>query len=441
MKANWKLTVTSLSFVLILVIGLLGCGGGASPEPSASPEPTVSPTQPAVPQAPVTPQDGPDPNWQWPEKLFITAAGTSGMTKYVSWTSLLEKDTGMAIFVVPENNPAKRVHLVGEGEMFIHSMGKSGVRTHTEALDEYATKNGGGFQTRSVWIDNIAYSAVFVRGDSDINTIYDIKPGVRWSVWSTSSSILKVPKAILDWVQVPHEEVKWVVSGSTEGAVRAVVEGRADIMWFFPSSSYMYDAAAAPHSIKFLDLNSDADPEGAARFRESDAMYTFGVVGKTVVPPAHGVWGTVGEKFYVTRAQTDPNLVYNVAKWIDENYDVYKDRHGSNIDMSVDKLVQGINYTYVPVHEGLIWLLKEKGLWTAANDRRQAQNIAILQVYIDAYAEALAKAEAQGLKIDPGNQDWIDFWENYKLELNLPKIAMHQNLDVDAPWVKALGLD
>ena len=243
MKVNWKTTVTSLGFILILITSLLGCSGGASPEPPANPDP------PAIPQAPETPQDGPDPNWQWPEKLFITAAGTSGMTKYVSWTSLLERDTGMAIYVVPENNPAKRVHLVANGEMFVHSLGKSGVRNHTEALDEYATKNGGGFQTRIVWIDNIAYSAVWVRGDSEINTIYDIKPGIKWSVWSTSTSIMKVPKAILDWVGVPHEEVDFVVSGSPAGAVRAVVEGLSDIMWFFPSSSYMYDAAAAPRSI------------------------------------------------------------------------------------------------------------------------------------------------------------------------------------------------
>ncbi len=129
MKVNWKTTATSLGFILILITSLLGCSGGASPEPSANPDP------PAIPQAPETPQDGPDPNWQWPEKLFITAAGTSCMTKYVSWTSLLERDTGMAIYVVPENNPAKRVHLVANGEMFVHSLGKSGVKLFWAVAD------------------------------------------------------------------------------------------------------------------------------------------------------------------------------------------------------------------------------------------------------------------------------------------------------------------
>jgi len=423
--------IAGIIVTVLLAAAVAGCQGAV---PAETPPATSEPSQPI-------PADGPNPNWEWPEKIYITAAGTSGQVKYISWTSLLEKDTGMAIYVVPENNPSKRFHLVKEGKMFIHSAGKSGVRNHAEAIGEYATANGGGFQTSIVWIDNIAYSAVFVRGDSDINTIYDIKPGIRWSIWSTEPSIVKVPQAILNWVGVSPDEVDWVISGSTEGAVRAVSEGRADIMWFFPSSTYVYDAAAAPHSIKFLDLNSDLDPEGAARFRESDAMYTFGIIGKTVVPQAHEHWGTKGEKFYVTREETDPNLVYNVAKWLDENYDVYKTTHSSNIDMTLENVMQGIEYTYVPVHEGLIWFLKEKGLWTEAHDRRQEHNRAVLQVYIDAYAEALEMAKAQGMDINPGNEAWIKLWEDYKADNNLPPLAMHQSLTVDAPWVAKLGLE
>ena len=49
-------------------------------------------------------------------------------------------------------------------------------------------------------------------------------------------------------------------------------------------------------------------------------------------------------------------------------------------------------------------------------------------------------AAAQGIDINPGNEAWIDLWENYKATHNLPPLAMHQSLEVDAPWVAALGL-
>ncbi len=383
---------------------------------------------------------GPDPNWKWPDKIPVVAAGTAGVTALVAWCSMLERDSGMAIMVVPEGNANKRFYLIKDGDMFIHEAGKSGVRNHAEAIGECAERQGGGFQARIVWVAGNSHSAVFVRGDSPINSLYDIKPGIRWSVWSTEPSILKVPKAILDWVQVPHDQVKWVISGSTEGAVRAVSEGRADIMWFFPTSEYVYEAAAAPFGIKFIDLNSKADPEGAARFRLSDPMYTFGVMGDTVVPEARGRWGTVGEKYYITREQTDPNLVYNVAKWLDNNYDKFKDRHRDLTDMTRQVLMQGLETTYVPAHTGLIWYLKEKGLWNDDFERRQKQNIKILQVYIDAYAEAIALADKKGIEVVPSNKAWIELWENFKKERRLPPIAMHQSLKVDAPWVAELGL-
>lgn len=342
--------------------------------------------------------------------------------------------------VVPENDSTKRMRLIKDGEMFIYEIGKASFRNHAEAIGEAADRKGGGFQARVVWVSGTAHSGVFVRGDSKINSLYDIKPGIRWSVWSTEPSVLKVPKAILDWVQVPHDQVKWVISGSTEGAVRAVSEGRADIMWFFPTSEYIYEAAAAPFGIKFLDLNSKADPEGAARFRLSDPMYTFGIMGLGVVPEARGRWGTVGEKYYITREQTDPNLVYNVAKWLDNNFDKFKERHRSLLDTSIDVLVQGLETTYLPVHTGLIWYLKEKGLWNDDLERRQKQNSKILQVYIDAYAEAIALADKKGVQVVPSNKAWIELWENYKKERKLPPIAMHQSLKVDAPWVAELGL-
>jgi len=414
-----KLLSAVLLLVLLSTVTLVGCVGGANGE--------------AEPPAPASEE------WQWPERLHVVAAGSSGMVKYVSFISIMENDVNAKIRVVPEASGVTRDRLVKEGSMFMCTVGKSSLKNCIEAVEGYSSREGGPFHARIVWVHALSNSGVFVRGDSEIQTIYDIKPGHKWAIWDVTESVMRVPKAILDWVQVDHDDILWVNAGTTEGSVRAVAEGRADISWFFPTAAHVYEAAAAPHGIRFLDLNSDEDPEGAARFRERGAMYTFAPIG-TGTPEAIGVWGTFGYKYEATRKQSDEELVYRFAKWMDENYELYKDAHATNASMSIDDLMISLEVTYIPVHEGLRRYLIEKGLWTEAHERRQEQNVAFIAAYVEAYDEALALADERGITVDPTNQEWVELWANYKLDINLPTISMHQSLTVDAGWVEVLGL-
>ena len=172
------------------------------------------------------------------------------------------------------------------------------------------------------------------------------------------------------------------------------------------------------------------------------AKRVFGPItpGSGAVPEAIGVWGTVGYKYEVTRAETDDELVYQFAKWLDENYDSYKDNYASNVDMSFEDLMKSLNNTYIPVHEGLRRYLIDKGVWTDAHERRQLQNVGLIDTYVQAYADAIALAEAQGIEIDPSTGEWVQFWAQYKLDQGIPVISMHQSLTVDADWVEVLGL-
>jgi hypothetical protein len=90
--------------------------------------------------------------------------------------------------------------------------------------------------------------------------------------------------------------------------------------------------------------------------------------------------------------------------------------------------MEALKTTYIPVDPGLITYLTEKGLWTAAHDARQQENIDALQVYIDGYSDAIIEAEAQGIEIVPTNREWLIFWETYKVDHAIPKIGMHVGL-------------
>ena len=414
------LLIVVLSLVLMTTVA--ACNGAAQ-APAASPQstPAASATLPtAAAAAP----------WQWPEIIYLASSGASGMAKYVSWTSHLENEVGIKVRVIPEASGVSRGQMVKQRQMLMMAAGKSAFRNTIEALDDHAVESGGPFQGRMVWVHALANSGMFVRADSDIYDIYDIKPGVRMSVWSDSVSVMRVPKAILDWAQVPHDQAIFVNSGSYEAAVRAVMDGRADVFWGIPTSSVVYEASSAPHGIRYIGMNAEKDPDGADRFRVTGPMYVFGPIANGV-SEARGVWGTQGYTLEITSADSDPDLIYNLAKWLHENLDLYQGSYDTNRYMSLEHVEIAASQTYIPLHEGLVRYLKELGIWTPAHEKRQAENIALFTRYVDAYEEAKQMARDREMEISPLNRDWIDLWEDHKQELDIPAIRMFTGLDAE----------
>jgi TRAP-type uncharacterized transport system substrate-binding protein len=409
MKRRLVLALTSLVLVLVAAAtAFSGCTSGGTTTPTGE--------------------------WKWPDVVYVTAQGQSGMAKYVSWTSIMEADTGMSIRVIPESSALKEVQNLKSGKMFLGSGSKSAMRNQIEALEDYAMRDAGPYMFGAAWVHDLAHSAFFVRGDSAIKTIYDIKPGTKFGVWDMKESTLNPTKSLLAWLQIDPKDVVFVNAGSYDGTMRAVAEGRADVAFCFPVSPAVFEASSAPQGIRFLDLNSDKDPAGAKRWQAVNRLYSFGPMAG-VVQPAIGRWGTVGYIFEITSLETNPELIYRTAKWLDENYDKYKDKYASNVFMTRNQLMEAIKSTYYPIHPGLIRYLKEKGLWTADHERRNKANLDKLTLYVNAFQDAIKLADQKGIKVDPTNQSWIDLWTNYKVEHKIPYIVMHPSLTEDGPVI------
>jgi uncharacterized protein len=413
-----RLAIVMLSMLLLAatVLTIAGC----SP-------PTTSVTTSNPPTSPGAGTVAGATEWQWPAQVHFTASGDSGLAKYVSWTSLMEADTDMAIRVIPEADPGTGLQYLPRGDAFISSASKNILASVIEAKEDQAYRNGGAFQMRVVWAHDLANAGFFVRGDSKIKTIYDIGPGTRFSVWNMRPSTLNPPRSLLAWVQVPEKDIVWVDAGDFEGAMRAIAEGRADIAFGFPTSPMLLEVASAPHGIRFVDLNAAADPDGARRWQANDPLYSFAPMASGI-KEAQDVWGTVGYILDIADASADPDLVYHTAKWLDDNYDRYKDAYDSNKYMTIDHLTEALKTTFIPVHEGLIKYLDEKGLWTDAHDKRQQENIALLATYREAYDAAIALADSRGITIAPTNPAWLELWETYKVEHKIPKVGEHISL-------------
>jgi len=365
--------------------------------------------------------------WQWPEKLAMCTAPGLGLAATTGWASELSKDTGVSVRCVPESNTQLKLKWVSQGLFFSTAEAATEARYVLEGFGGYAVRDGGPSQLRLLWANSVSDAGFIVRGDSDIKSLYDIKPGTRFVdiVFVPGSRVMSY--GLLAWAGVDADDITWVPGGNFGACIRFISGGQADVCIAFPLAPEVMEAAAAPYGIRWLDFPYDEDPEGAKRYLEARPTDSLGVMSQT--PECTGVRGKVEITAIMTRAETDPEMVYHWAKWIDENYDLYKDNHMFNQYMTIDNTMRLLETWFLPAHDGLIKYLKEKGLWTAAHDVRQAQNIELVTRYVEAYQEAIDMADEQGIMVTPENEEWVELWENQKQELGLPIFKMFLGLE------------
>ena len=363
--------------------------------------------------------------WQWPDKLIVMSTSTATPTYGVAiaWTTPLAEDTGMTVRVIAEGLRTLRMKWLKEGVAFC-STESAGGQSLIESSDEYATRDGGPWQMRQFYPVTKAENSYCVRGDSDIRTPRDIKPGVR-VVNLTFMPGYNVD-ALLAWAEVDPDDIVWVPAGSLKAAISHIVEGKADISFSsHVSGPLLYEAEAAPHGLAFIDLNPEADPEGAARYWEVSPEGMLAPM-TTGVPSSVGIYGMIGLAPYQRRAGDD-ELVYQVVKWLDENFDRYKDAHPWCKFMTGDGLLLIAETDFCPIHDGSIRYLKELGLWTAEHQARQEFNVDRLTKYVDAYQAAMDYADEQGIDVTPENEEWLELWYSYRDKL--PPLTKFTGLD------------
>jgi TRAP-type uncharacterized transport system substrate-binding protein len=334
----------------------------------------------------------------------------------------MESDTKMNVRVVSEANIPLKAKWVSEGRFDLTSQSAGEHMPFCmETKSGYATRDGGPYRARGIFQASLQTFGVMVRGDSGIETPHDIKPGMRMAVFDVPGG-MDVVQAVLAWGNLTVDDVVLVKSGSYPGQMRFIPEGKADVCAVaMPSATTVMEAAASPHGISFVDLNGQKDPEGEARFHEYLPVHVVAPMRVGVAEATEtGKWGWGSPGIYWTRAEQDANLTYNLAKWWSEKYDIYKDAHPTFVDHSLESFKNTVDAAYFPLHEGTIKYLKEQDLWSEANERRQEYHVKLIDLYIEYYQEAIDAADLAGVTIDPENQEWQDFWADYKEDRGLP---------------------
>jgi hypothetical protein len=420
-----RVLLVLLAMVLVVsMVAFAACGEEEEPAPPPPPPPPVEEEE-----EPPPPPPPPEEVWEWPEKLLFAtqSPASSAYALLIAWTTPLADDTGMNIRIMSEDSIILKNNWLHQGMYFCSSV--ESVESTIEAIGDFATRDGGPFQVRGMYAASETNYGLAVRGDSGLETPYDLKPGMKIIYFTFAPTGKLVMEALLAWANLTPDDVEWIPVATLDASARALMDGKGDVMFGFPGSPAQFEIEASPHGLAWLDLNAEEDPEGAARFIQVfPTMSIFGPM-KRGVPSAIGKWGPMGITIWGVHADADTELVYNIVKWLDENYEHFKDAHPSIIDMTIETTMAIAETDFVPLHDGVAKYLQEKGIWTAAHEARRQQNIDLITRYIEAYQTAIDMADAEGIRIDPQNEEWIELWENYKKELGLPKFKKFQGLD------------
>ena len=367
------------------------------------------------------------PRFEWPESFRIIAWSGVGVEINKSWSKYLAEDTRMKITITPESNTVNRFKWTG---LKMYQLTAGGTTETSQMLmgdRKYAARDTGPWPVLAVWAQSKSCSGMFVRGDSPIKTVYDIKPGTRVADMLPYAASTRIVDEYLAWGKVDKKDVTWVPGKNYPENVKSVVDGKCDVCFGIPTSPSVEEAEKNPHGIRWLAFNPNEDPEGYKRFIAHDPLVTFGQM-HAGVPSSLGVWSNVGVSLYVCHAEISAMMVMRLCRWFDENFERIKKEHTWNEWMNCDTLMQELEHTFIPAHEGLVRFLTEKGVWTPVHADRQKQNVELVDRWVRAYQEAKDLADSKGIAILPDNKPWLETWEKYRKEKNLPEFRLFKSL-------------
>ncbi len=369
-------------------------------------------------------------DYQWPRYFSVITprVGTANHSLAVAWSAKFTQSTGARVAVKPAPNGFARVEWLNTGEGQVALMQASDYFDQMDAVQGYATKDAGPSDTRVLNMNMVTPWGYAVRGDSKIKTIADVGPGTRIALAKSSSFLVSGIDALLAYRNLKRSDVTLVEVGNYGANTEVLVEGRVDVTFTSPISGTSVKAEAAPNGLRWIELPTrDADPEAFARYRQHMAGY---VSQKTVAGVKSALNLNMDHAFQANhvRADADPEFVYQLLKWLDQNHDSYKKDFAHAHMMNIGNIAAFLDGGAMqPLHDGTIRYLKEKGVWTEKHQSRQDGLVALATQRIQAYQAALAAAEKQGIKADPASEQWQSLWQAERASRGL-KTAFSQSV-------------
>lgn len=241
--------------------------------------------------------------------------------------------------------------------------------------------------------------------DANIRKVSDLK-GKRVAYVAGNPSINVKCDALIAFGGLTRGDVDAIMFPTYNAAMKSLAEGKADATCTTTTPSQMYELAESPRGIHWVPIPSD-DKEGWGRLAKVApflAPYTESV-GAGISKDNPASLFAYRYPVLVTMADTSEEEAYAFVKALDETYGLYKD--ATAVMPRWDLKQAGRPPMDVPFHDGAIRYLKEKGIWTADDQKWQDARLERLKALQAAWKETVAAAEKQNIS----DEQFPEFWE------------------------------
>jgi uncharacterized protein len=305
-------------------------------------------------------------------KVFTIGMGTSGVgtvqTLSTGWSAIISKYGPFKSVV--ENSPTMKSKSQHITDGTIHSY----MFSAQAPLDEYVGSGeaGKGVKTRIRTLTFSDYPASTIlafctRPDSGVKTVKDLKGKVVFADYAPSPYMARMVEAVFALNGMTRKDCTWLKFTSSTDAFREIKEKRAQAI-FFPMGVGSIDMAQTVGL--FVIPFSEAEQKAIEKVTPAFYGYTIskGVNGANadtpVVASDLAIW--IGPQVSEVTAYWAIRVLYD---HLDEFHAVFPAAKGFTLQNACKGWV-------IPYHPGAILFFKEKGVWGAAEDKKQADLLA-----------------------------------------------------------------
>ena len=248
--------------------------------------------------------------------------------------------------------------------------------------------------------------------------------GIRLGYVKGNPSVNVKTDALLAYAGLKRSDITPVWFGGYGVMKGARLSGKIDGFLMSPFSGITRELEASPAGIEWIQFDP-ADKAGWDRIQEIAPMYAPAStdVGAGMVSGKPVNIAVFRYPMMVTYADRSEAEVYEVAKAMDEAFDLYKNVNATTKNWAITKA--GKTPADVAWHPGSIKYLKEKGVWSAAdeawNTKRMARHAKVIEEWdnaTDAFNawRAAEKKKKNKIKV---SEAWPKYWADHRKKVGL----------------------
>lgn len=313
------------------------------------------------------------------DQIKVLTLGTHGVGSVVNTlgsgvASVLNKRLAAEVKVVASSGPTEWLPMIQSEEIDLGILNSWDAEMGRRGESVYGQLSGKrGFPILLITSGHKALNGMVVAENSGIRTAPDLKGKRFVGAFTGTPGVTAQAEAALANLGLSLQDVRMVAVPSVDAAIRAVIEGRADIAGSANVGMGIVSELDAGKGARFLSF--DPSPEALQRLQDK---FPATLVKVSPGPGKTGVRGDaylMSYDFYLVGRQNLPeDLVYDIVRILWEDNQSLVGINTQLQDWIPENFVTPVNT--VPYHPGAVRFYREQGRWTPEMETRQQRLLA-----------------------------------------------------------------